>query len=47
MRYRNLLLAAVSVGSLATGSFAFAQTAEEVAAAEVDAIVVTGSRIAR
>ena len=45
MRYRTLLLAAVSAASLASFSTAFAQ--EAAAAADVDAIVVTGTRAAR
>ncbi len=44
MRYRNLLLAAASVGGLVVSTGAFAQTA---AASDVDTVVVTGTRIAR
>ena len=45
MRYRTLLLAAASAASLASFSTAFAQ--DVAAAADVDAIVVTGTRAAR
>ena len=45
MRYRTLLLAAASVASLASFNTAFAQ--EAAAVADVDAIVVTGTRAAR
>jgi iron complex outermembrane receptor protein len=44
MRYRNLLLAAASVGGIAAATAAYAQPA---APADVDAVVVTGTRVAR
>ncbi len=44
MRYRNLLLAAASIGGLVVATAAYAQPAPE---ADVEAIVVTGTRIAR